>query len=324
MLKTPSRSALLARELLGRIARRELRPGDPIDVPALGRRHGVSRTVVREALADLGGKGMVVARPKVGTTVAPEDQWNLLDPALVAVAIAEPGPESMLHEATGLRRVVEPAIAAQAARDAGRTQRGAILDAARALAGAVGAGDASAFAAADATLHATIAAACSNRLLRSIDHALVPVRALHRERTLAAAGSDAVLARALGPRAALALAVARGDAGEAATKALALVAYADLGAPVPAPVPAALGAVVPRPQQDRGAGTPVPRPIGTVPAARQPADWPDTVTMPRDDDPFAPVRRGSVDATDATAAPIPVPALLADATRGAPALAAGR
>ncbi|MFN9774003.1 MAG: FadR/GntR family transcriptional regulator, partial [Burkholderiales bacterium] len=94
MAKTPSRSALLARELLGRIARRELRPGDPIDLPALGRRHGVSRTVVREALADLGGKGLVVARPKVGTTIAPESQWNLLDPVLVAVAIAETGPDS--------------------------------------------------------------------------------------------------------------------------------------------------------------------------------------------------------------------------------------
>ena len=161
MAKTPSRSALLARDLLGRIARRELRPGDPIDVPGLGRRHGVSRTVVREALADLGGKGLVVARPKVGTTVAPEAAWNLLDPVLIAAAITEPGPDSMLAEASALRRIIEPAVAADAAREAGRAQHAAILQSVRALAGAVGAADAAAWAAADAALYAALGGACA-------------------------------------------------------------------------------------------------------------------------------------------------------------------
>jgi DNA-binding FadR family transcriptional regulator len=230
MAKTPSRSAQLARDLLGRIARRELRPGDPIDVQALGRRHGVSRTVVREALADLGGKGLVVARPKVGTTVAPEADWNLLDAGLVAVAIAEPGPESMLAEATDLRRLIEPALATEAARDAGRPRQQAILQAVRTLADAVGTADAEAFRTAAMAVHAAVAAACGNRLLRSIDHAIVPVRALHFDRLAAAQlggpapGPDVL--RMLSLQTALGLAIARREPSVAAAHAHALASIA--------------------------------------------------------------------------------------------------
>jgi DNA-binding FadR family transcriptional regulator len=322
MAKTPSRSALLARELLGRIARRELRSGDPIDLPALGRRHGVSRTVVREALADLGGKGLVVARPKVGTTIAPESQWNLLDPVLVAVAIAETGPDSMLHEATDLRRVIEPALAGAAARDAGRAQQAAILDAVRSLAGAVGAHDADAWARADAALHAAIADACGNRLLRSIDHALAPVRAQHRQRLLAARpAGDALgpaLTRALETQAALGLAIVRRDAANAAALAQALVSDA--------PAPSATSSA--RAVDARSAA---PRPAAAVPqvpafvsAPRpQPApdDWSETETMVRAADLFAPRRRARLDLDDDPTGLV-VPALVAEPP-GKPASRAG-
>ena len=40
----------------------------------------VSRTVVREAIRTLTGKGLVEARPKSGTRVRPPEQWNQLDP----------------------------------------------------------------------------------------------------------------------------------------------------------------------------------------------------------------------------------------------------
>jgi DNA-binding FadR family transcriptional regulator len=321
MAKTPSRSALLARELLGRIARRELRPGDPIDLPALGRRHGVSRTVVREALADLGGKGLVVARPKVGTTIAPESQWNLLDPVLVGVAIAETGPDSMLHEAIELRRVIEPALAASAARDAGRAQHAAILDAVRALAGAVGTLDTDAWARADAALHAAIADACANRLLRSIDHALVPVRTLHRRRLLAAQPADAgaaagpPLIEALETQTALGLAIVRRDPERAAALALALVADARMAPPA--------AAAAGRPPALRGAATPAP-PAAFVPTRRpepSPEDWPETETMVRTAEPFAPLRRARLDPDDDAPALV-VPALVADSPRD-PASRAG-
>src|SRR5580692_4885095 len=40
----------------------------------------VSRTVVREAIRTLTGKGLVESRPKSGTRVRPPQQWNQLDP----------------------------------------------------------------------------------------------------------------------------------------------------------------------------------------------------------------------------------------------------
>jgi DNA-binding FadR family transcriptional regulator len=316
MVKTPSRSALLARDLLGRIARRELRPGDPIDLPTLGRRHGVSRTVVREALADLGGKGLIVARPKVGTTIAPESEWNLLDPVLVAAAIAEPGPDSMLAEASDLRRVIEPALAADAARDAGRPQHAAILDAVRALAGAVGSRDRDAWARADATLHAAIADACGNRLLRSVDHALVPVRTLHRRRLLDAQPSSgpfgAELLRVLALQSALGLAIVRRDPSRASALALSLASDAGhrLGAPHRPASPA--------PEATPAGSAALPAlPTGPTPArfTRTTAeDWPATETLVRAPDPFAPLRRATLE-PEANASSLVVPALVGDAPR---------
>ncbi|HEX9858192.1 MAG TPA: FadR/GntR family transcriptional regulator [Paracoccaceae bacterium] len=41
--------------------------------------YGVSRTVLREALKTLEAKGLVEARPKVGTRVSPVSRWSLFD-----------------------------------------------------------------------------------------------------------------------------------------------------------------------------------------------------------------------------------------------------
>jgi len=47
-------------------------------------RYGVSRTVLREALKTLEAKGLVEARPKVGTRVSPRSRWNFFDPLVLA------------------------------------------------------------------------------------------------------------------------------------------------------------------------------------------------------------------------------------------------
>ncbi len=44
----------------------------------------VSRTVLREALKTLEAKGLLEARPKVGTKVAKKSRWNLYDPQVLA------------------------------------------------------------------------------------------------------------------------------------------------------------------------------------------------------------------------------------------------
>ena len=47
---------------------------------ALGSELGVSRTVIREAVKVLIGKGLVEVRPKLGTRVRARRSWHLLDP----------------------------------------------------------------------------------------------------------------------------------------------------------------------------------------------------------------------------------------------------
>lgn len=46
--------------------------------------YGVSRTVLREALKTLEAKGLVEARPKVGTRVSPTSRWSFFDPQVLS------------------------------------------------------------------------------------------------------------------------------------------------------------------------------------------------------------------------------------------------
>ncbi len=51
---------------------------------AMMEQFGVSRTVLREALKTIEAKGLVEARPKVGTRVSPRSRWNFFDPQVLA------------------------------------------------------------------------------------------------------------------------------------------------------------------------------------------------------------------------------------------------
>lgn len=180
MTMTGSRSARVAHALLQSIAQGALKPGDTIDVAQWCRRHRVSRTVVREALAELAGKGLVSARPGIDTSVAERPSWQLLDPMLMQAGLGHR--PDLMRDAAALRRMLEPTLAAQAALHASRIERTALLLTLRRLAGAVGVGSVPAQAAHDAALHAAIARACGNPLLRTIDRALEPSRRLHYAR----------------------------------------------------------------------------------------------------------------------------------------------
>lgn len=45
----------------------------------------MSRTAVREAVKTLTAKGMVLPRPRIGTRVMPQSNWNFLDQELLTV-----------------------------------------------------------------------------------------------------------------------------------------------------------------------------------------------------------------------------------------------
>ncbi|MEI9922650.1 MAG: FadR/GntR family transcriptional regulator [Bradyrhizobium sp.] len=79
----------------------------------------VSRTVVREAIRTLTGKGLVVSRPKSGTRVRPPEEWNQLDPDVLRWRLETSDMDSYLTKLFQLRCAVEPAAAALAAESAG-------------------------------------------------------------------------------------------------------------------------------------------------------------------------------------------------------------
>jgi DNA-binding FadR family transcriptional regulator len=79
----------------------------------------VSRTVVREAIRTLTGKGLVEARAKSGTRVRPPEQWNQLDPDVLRWQLETSDVDSYLNKLFQLRCAVEPSAAALAATQAG-------------------------------------------------------------------------------------------------------------------------------------------------------------------------------------------------------------
>jgi DNA-binding FadR family transcriptional regulator len=73
-------------------------------------RFGVSRTVLREALKTLESKGLVEARPKVGTRVSAASRWNIFD-GLVAAWTFQSGLDGgTLGQLRDFRLATEPLI----------------------------------------------------------------------------------------------------------------------------------------------------------------------------------------------------------------------
>lgn len=78
-------------------------------------RFSVSRTALREAYSRLNAKALIVARPKIGTRVRPNADWNLLDPEVLAWHLQARPTEHFVDDLFVLRQMVEPAAAALAA-----------------------------------------------------------------------------------------------------------------------------------------------------------------------------------------------------------------
>ncbi len=95
--------------------------GDALPFPIeaeLCKQFGASRTVLREAVKMLTAKGLLSARPRQGTWVEPEKNWNLLDPDVLRWLLERKFSLELLAEFTEVRFAIEPAAAALAARSA--------------------------------------------------------------------------------------------------------------------------------------------------------------------------------------------------------------
>jgi len=89
---------------------------NPFPIEAeLCKQYQVSRSILREAVKMLTSKGLLSARPRQGTWVLPESNWNLLDPSVLGWLLNRKFSIDLLIEFTELRRVIEPQAAEYAA-----------------------------------------------------------------------------------------------------------------------------------------------------------------------------------------------------------------
>jgi DNA-binding FadR family transcriptional regulator len=100
---------------------------NPIPIESeLSRQYNASRTVLREAVKMLTAKGLLGSRPRLGTTVQPEANWNLLDPDVLEWLLERKFSPTLLIEFTEMRLALEPGAATLAARVAGPAEKAQI------------------------------------------------------------------------------------------------------------------------------------------------------------------------------------------------------
>jgi GntR family transcriptional regulator, galactonate operon transcriptional repressor len=155
----------------------ELKPGDLLPrEEVLLERYQVSRTVLREALNILAGKGILDARPRRGTVVRPRSEWNQLDQVVLAWRAQDQGAqwsqeeERRLDRLMEVRRIVEPEAVALAAQRGTSQDFESLQKIYDAMAAATD--TPSAFIEADLAFHVACLHASKNDFLAPIAHAI--------------------------------------------------------------------------------------------------------------------------------------------------------
>ena len=176
----PTGAVKVVVDTLGRhIANRRYAPGETLPrEETLSKEHGVSRTVLRESIKVLSGKGMVRTARRYGTRVCAFEDWNLLDPDVIGWHDpSSPAAERIRSEAAVMRSIFEPEAAWLAARNATEAQVETILSAAGAIttehAGLEG------IIAADYTFHDTVLKAAGNMMLGQLTGLIQSVLPFH-------------------------------------------------------------------------------------------------------------------------------------------------
>lgn len=164
----PSLATHVCRELGRRIVSGVVREGDLIDDEnRLGERFGVSKSVVREAVKLLVGKGLLEVRRGSGTRVRRRASWNLLDDDVLAWHLsAEPRPD-FLRQLMDIRRIIEPNAAAWAATYGADDAHAEIMKAQEKM--EEEARSVEEFVVADALFHRAVLRAANNEILLSME-----------------------------------------------------------------------------------------------------------------------------------------------------------
>lgn len=103
-------------ELVGRIASGAIPESGylPTEQELTGE-FGVSRTVIREAVQDLAGLGLIATRPRVGARVEPREKWDRFSPVVLKALLAHGLDAEFYESLIEARGLIEPEVAAMAA-----------------------------------------------------------------------------------------------------------------------------------------------------------------------------------------------------------------
>ncbi|MNF43310.1 HTH-type transcriptional regulator LutR [compost metagenome] len=127
-----SMHARIVQELGMHIVSGRFKPEEKLPLEAtLCEEYKVSRPVLREATRVLTAKGLVYSKPRVGTLVRPRAEWHLLDPDVLYWLVQSTPQSEFFNTLVGVRRILEPEIAALAATTATERDIAAIEDAYR-------------------------------------------------------------------------------------------------------------------------------------------------------------------------------------------------
>ncbi len=174
-------------EIGRRIVGGELKPGDLLPEAELIAELDVSRTVLREAIKVLGAKGLVEARPRVGTRVSARNRWRLMDPDVLAWQSETGLDERFLRNLAEVRYVIEPAATRLAAQRATEEEIHMIEEAYKQMEAHVVHSEA--FIVADMQFHFGILAACHNEILEQMSSAIGEALEASRVVTIEVPGS---------------------------------------------------------------------------------------------------------------------------------------
>ncbi|EPD65694.1 hypothetical protein HMPREF1211_02249 [Streptomyces sp. HGB0020] len=205
----------------------------PLVPEEIGQRFEVSRTVVRESLRVLEAKGLVSARPNVGTRVRPVSDWNLLDPDIIEWRAFGPQRDDQRRELSELRWTIEPLAARLAAGHGREDVQQRLGDMVEIMGHAMGQGDAITFSRADSEFHSLLIQVAGNRML---EHLSGIVSAALQVSGGPVTGCDRPNEASLGHHGRIVDALATGDgvAAESAMRQL-LTAHPEVERVVPAP-----------------------------------------------------------------------------------------
>lgn len=140
----------------------------PLVPEEIGQNFEVSRTVVRESLRVLEAKGLVSARPNVGTRVRPVSDWNLLDPDVIDWRAHGPQRQEQMRELLELRLAVEPLGARLAAQRGSHETWTVLSHAVQMMRETAERGDSAAFSRVHVEFHRVLLEAGGNRMLHHL------------------------------------------------------------------------------------------------------------------------------------------------------------